>query len=188
MIFTKTHLAGAFVIEMDKKTDSRGFFARVFCRNENHAHTLTTDIVQVNNSFNPKKGTLRGMHYQLPPAEEVKMVRCISGALYDIILDLRPDSETFGESFGIELTAENRQMLYVPQGFAHGIITLEENTELLYFVNNYYTPSEERGLRFDDPKFNLQWPMAYREISEKDRSWPDFDPAYHGIERLRNIR
>ena len=187
MIFTETLLKGAYVIELQPNRDDRGFFSRVFCKNEFGALGLTTDVVQINNSMNVKRGTLRGMHYQLPPAAEVKVVRCIIGALHDVILDLRPDSPTFGQSFGVELTAENRKMIYIPRGFAHGIMTLEENTEAIYLANNYYSPNEERGIRHDDPKFNIQWPLEFVEISEKDRGWPDFDPEYHGVERMRDI-
>jgi len=187
MIFTETPLKGAYVIELNKNSDDRGFFSRVFCKTEFGEQGLTTNIVQINNALSTKRGTFRGMHYQLPPAAEVKLVRCITGALYDAILDLRPDSPTFCQSFGLELTSENRKMLYVPRGFAHGIITMEDHTEVFYLTNNFYAPNEERGIRYNDPKFNIQWPLEFVEISEKDRKWPDFDPEYHGIERMKNI-
>ena len=144
--------------------------------------------MQINNSLTAVKGTLRGMHYQLPPAAEVKVVRCIRGALYDVILDLRPHSPSFGKWFGEELTAENRSMMYVPQGFAHGFVTLAPDTEALYLDSATYAPAEERGIRFDDPKFGIRWPVAPTELSDKDRKWPDYDPAYHGAALLENVK
>src|SRR5215472_18185543 len=179
MIFTETPLAGAYVIGLEKRGDDRGFFARTFCENEFRSHGLVTRFVQANDSLSASKGTLRGMHYQLPPAAEVKLVRCIRGALHDVILDLRPNSPSFGRSFGVELNAENRQMLYVPKGFAHGFITLEDNTEAFYFVDEFYSPEHERGVRYNDPKFALHWPMAPTVISEKDMGHRDFDPVWH---------
>lgn len=187
MIFNSTPLTGAYLIDLEKKGDDRGFFARFFCRNEFGDKNLATEFVQINNSLSAKEGTLRGMHYQLAPSAEVKVVRCIRGALYDVILDLRPDSPTFGRSFGAELTAENRRMMYVPQGFAHGLLTLVPDTEAFYLVNNFYAPNLERGVRYNDPRFSIEWPMEPKEISEKDRSWPDFDSAWHGVENLRGL-
>jgi dTDP-4-dehydrorhamnose 3,5-epimerase len=128
------------------------------------------------------------MHYQLPPAAEVKVVRCVRGALYDVILDLRPQSHTFGRWFGETLSAENRTMMYVPEGFAHGFITLEPDTEALYLVSAAYAPAAERGIRYDDPKFGIRWPTAPTELSEKDRNWPDYDPQYHGAALLKGVR
>jgi dTDP-4-dehydrorhamnose 3,5-epimerase len=145
-------------------------------------------VVQINNSLSAKAGTLRGMHYQLPPAAEIKVVRCIRGALYDVIIDLRPDSATFTHWFGVELTAENRLMIFVPQGFAHGILTLTDHTEAFYLVNAFYGPEQERGLRFDDPRFGVNWPRPATDISSKDRSWPNFDPVFHGTELLRGLK
>ena len=179
MIYRKTPLEGAVVIELEKRSDERGFFARVFCEKEFTGQTLSHRFVQVNNSLACTKGTLRGMHYQLPPKAETKLVRCIRGALWDVILDLREDSPTFGKHFGIELTAENRTMLYVPKGFAHGFITLEDDTEALYFVDEFYSPELERGVRWNDPRFGMKWPLEPAVVSEKDRSHHDFDPAYH---------
>lgn len=179
MIFTKTPLAGAYLIDLDKKGDDRGFFARAFCEQEFSQHDLATHFCQVNNSLSAQKGTLRGMHYQLAPKSETKLVRCIRGSLYDLILDLRQDSPTFGESFGAELSAENRRMMYVPKDFAHGFITLTENTEAFYFVDEFYSPEDERGIRYNDPRFNLKWPIAPTVISDKDKSQRDFDPAWH---------
>lgn len=179
MDFNATPLEGAYLIDLDKKGDDRGFFARVFCINEFGNQGLATQFCQINNSLSPYKGTLRGMHYQLGPKAETKVVRCIRGALFDVILDLRADSPTFGQSFGAELSAENRRMMYVPKGFAHGFLTLTDNTEAFYLVDEYYSPESERGIRFDDPKFNLLWPHAPAVVSDKDRLHRDFDPAWH---------
>jgi dTDP-4-dehydrorhamnose 3,5-epimerase len=179
LVFTETPLAGAWLIDLEKRGDDRGFFARAFCVNEFGKHGLATQFVQVNNSLSAQKGTLRGMHYQLAPKAETKVVRCIRGALWDVILDLRQGSPTFGKSFGAELTAENRRMMYVPKGFAHGFITLTEDAEAFYFVDEFYAPDRERGVRFDDPRFRIAWPIPPAVVSDKDRSHRDFDPAWH---------
>jgi len=179
MQFIPSPLEGAYLIELERKGDDRGFFARAFCVNEFREHNLATQFVQVNNSLTGAEGTLRGMHYQLPPKAETKIVRCIRGALYDMILDIRPDSPTFGRSFGAKLTAENRRMMYVPKGFAHGFITLEPNTEAFYFVDEFYAPELERGIRWNDPKFQFDWPHEPAVLSDKDRNHPDFDETYH---------
>jgi dTDP-4-dehydrorhamnose 3,5-epimerase len=179
MIFHSTPLAGAYLIELDKKSDDRGFFARAFCEHEFGQHGLVTHFCQMNNSLSVQKGTLRGMHYQLAPKAETKVVRCIRGALYDVILDLRIGSSTFGESFGTELTAENRRMIYVPKGFAHGFITLDDDTEAFYLVDEFYSPENERGLRYDDPKFQIQWPAVPSVISDRDKAHPSFDSVWH---------
>lgn len=179
MIFTETKLAGAFVIELERRGDDRGFFARTFCTNEFSEAGLVTNFVQVNNSLSAKVGTLRGMHYQLTPHAETKIVRCIKGALCDVILDIRPESETFGQHFKIELTADNRTMLYVPKGFAHGFVTLTADTEAFYFVDEFYAPDAERGIRWNDPEFAIEWPVEPSEISERDVAHPDFDPITH---------
>ena len=184
MKFNKTKLEGAYLIDLDIIGDERGFFARVLCRNEFEKHELSSKFVQVNSSLSAIKGTLRGLHYQLPPSSEVKIVRCIKGALYDVILDLRPESSTYGEWFGAELSASNRQMMYVPKGFAHGFITLEDDTEAFYFVSDLYNPKLERGVRYNDPKFDIKWPIEPIEISEKDKNWPDFDKEWHGVDSL----
>ena len=186
MKFTPLSMAGAHLIDLEKRGDDRGFFARFFCEKEFAQHGLVTRFAQINNSLTSKKGTLRGMHYQLPPSAEVKVVRCIRGALFDIILDLRPHSATFGQWFGETLSAENRRMMYVPEGFAHGFLTLEPDTEALYLVSAPYAPEAERGIRYNDPKFGIQWPIAPVELSEKDKAWPDFDPVYHGADALKN--
>ena len=179
MIFQETALSGAYLIDLEKRGDERGFFARVFCEREFAAHSLITHFVQANNSLSADRGTLRGMHYQLPPHAETKVVRCIRGALWDVILDLRPNSPTFGKSIGVELSAENRRMIYAPKGFAHGFLTLKDDSEAFYFTDEFYAPESERGLRWDDPRFGLEWPMAPIVISEKDRAHRNFDPAFH---------
>lgn len=187
MKFHPTPLKGAFTVELERRGDNRGFFARAFCEREFAQAGLENRFVQANDALSQSKGTLRGMHYQLGASAEVKMVRCIRGALFDVILDLRPDSPTFGKSFGAELNAENRLMMYVPRGFAHGLLTLADETEAFYLVSNTYDPQAERGIRWDDPKFNIEWPHAPQEISQKDASWPDFDPVFHGTDILRGL-
>jgi len=187
MKFNPTPLAGAKVIEPEKRGDDRGFFARVFCAREFGSSGLETDFVQANNSLSSIAGTLRGMHYQLGDAAEVKLVRCIRGALFDAILDLRPNSPTFGKWFGETLTADNRLMMYVPRGFAHAILTLEPNTEALYLVSAFYAPDAERGIRWNDPRFGITWPMQPVEISAKDAAWPDFDSSFHGVDSFRRF-
>ncbi len=179
MKFIDTPLEGAYLIELEKREDERGFFARAFCVNEFEAYNLDRNIVQINDSLSKEKGTLRGMHYQLAPKAETKIVRCIKGALYDVILDLRPGSKTFGKSFGHELSAENRKMMYVPKGFAHGFITLEEDTEAFYLATAFYSAEHERGVRYNDPAFNIQWPIEPLVVSDKDKSHPDFNESYH---------
>jgi dTDP-4-dehydrorhamnose 3,5-epimerase len=187
VIFHKTPLKDAFTVEPEKRGDDRGFFARVFCQQEFGQAGLVPNFVQVNNSLSAKKGTLRGMHYQLAPKAEVKLVRCVRGRLWDAILDLRPDSPAFGKWFGAELSADNRLMMYVPRGFAHAILTLTDDVEAFYLVSEFYGPEQERGIRWNDPKFSIEWPIEPSEISPKDAAWPDFDPAFHGIELLRGL-
>ena len=179
MKFEETPLPGAYVIDLEKRGDERGFFARVFCEREFAEHELVTRFVQVNNSLSADKGTLRGMHYQLAPKAEVKVVRCIRGSLFDVIVDLREDSPTFKQHFGVELSAENRRMLYVPKGFAHGFLTLEADTEAFYLVDEFYAPELERGARWNDPEFAINWPIEPTVISDKDQGHPGFDIDYH---------
>ncbi|QDU34542.1 dTDP-4-dehydrorhamnose 3,5-epimerase [Poriferisphaera corsica] len=179
MIFTETPLSGAYIIELEKRGDERGFFARAFCQREFEEHGLVTGFVQINNSLSAEVGTLRGMHYQLAPYAETKIVRTIRGSLYDVILDLRTDSPTFGKSFGQELSANNRKMMYVPKGFAHGFITLENDTEAFYFVDEFYAPEHERGIRYNDSEFDIKWPIQPTVLSEKDLNHPDFDRTLH---------
>lgn len=187
MIFHPTPLQGAHTVELEKRGDERGFFARFFCEREFAAAGIETRFPQINNSLTAKKGTLRGLHYQLPPASEAKVVRCLRGSLYDLILDLRPGSPSFGNWFGAVLSADNRLMMVVPRGFAHGYLTLEDDTEALYMSSAFYDPERERGIRFDDPRFAIAWPIVPEEVSQKDRSWPDFDPEYHGVSQLRGL-
>jgi dTDP-4-dehydrorhamnose 3,5-epimerase len=179
MKFLETPLQGAYVIELEKRGDDRGFFARTYCEKEFQQHELPTHFCQVNNSSSAARGTLRGMHYQLAPKAESKLVRCIHGALYDVILDLRPESATFGQSFGAELSAVNRRMMFVPKGFAHGFITLTDDAEAFYFVDEFYAPEQERGVRWNDPRFAIEWPLQPTVLSEKDASWRDFDEQWH---------
>ena len=179
MIFNRIPLEGAYLIELEKKGDDRGFFSRVFCEREFSELGLITKFVQVNNSLSADQGTLRGMHYQLAPNAETKLVRCIRGALWDCILDLRPLSPTFGKWFGEILSAENRRMMYVPKGFAHGFITLTSDAEAFYFVDAFYAPNAERGVRWDDPQFGIEWPVEPIVLSDKDANHPNFNPKLH---------
>ena len=174
MLFTQTQLKGAFIVELEQRQDTRGFFARTFCATEFTAHGLKPTVAQCNVSFNSKKGTLRGMHYQIAPAGETKLIRCTQGAIYDVIIDMRPDSPTYLSHIGVELTAENRRALYVPEMFAHGYQALTDAAEVVYQVGEFYTPGYERGLRYDDPTFGIDWPLAISEISQKDAAWPMF--------------
>jgi dTDP-4-dehydrorhamnose 3,5-epimerase len=171
VIFTETKLKGAFVIDVDRKEDNRGFFARAFCQNEFADHGLKPVIAQANIAFNKHKGTLRGMHFQYPPAPETKLVRCTRGAILDIIVDLRPESDTYLEHVAVELSADNHRALYVPERFAHGYQVLEDVTETSYQVGEFYTPGAEGGLRYDDPGLGLTWPLPVTTISDKDREW-----------------
>jgi len=174
MIFTETKLRGAFLVDIERHEDERGFFARSWCRREFEAHGLNPEIAQCNVSFNVRRGTLRGMHYQIAPFEEAKLVRCTRGALCDVIVDLRPDSATFKQHVSEVLTAENRRMLFVPEGFAHGFLTLEDATELLYQMSAYHAPERARGFRWNDPAFGIHWPAEVEVISDRDRDYPDF--------------
>ncbi|QSR86376.1 dTDP-4-dehydrorhamnose 3,5-epimerase [Candidatus Methylacidiphilum infernorum] len=175
MKFTPLPLAGAFLIDLEKKEDPRGFFARVFCRKEYEAHGLDPDIAQINTSLSLKRGTLRGLHYQVFPKAETKVIRCLRGALWDVIVDLRPESKTYLCHYGCELNEENRRMVYVPRGFAHGFLTLADNTEAFYLVGEFYSPEHERGIRYNDPALNISWPFEPLVISEKDRNYPDWN-------------
>lgn len=172
MIFTETHLKGAFIIDLEERRDHRGFFARTFCAREFEAHGLKPMVAQANLSFNHRRGTLRGLHFQRPPAAETKLVRCTAGAIHDVIVDLRPESPTYLQHVGVELSAANRRALYVPEMFAHGYITLTDGAEVIYQVGEFYTPGAEGGLRWDDPALGIDWPVAVEVISEKDAAWP----------------
>ncbi len=175
MIFTETKLKGAYLIDIQKLEDERGFFARTWCEHEMADHGIDMHIVQANTSLNLKKGTLRGMHFQKSPYEEAKLVRCIRGSIYDVIVDLRTESPTFKKWFGVELTADNYKMIYIPERFAHGFITLEDNSEITYMMSQFYTPGYEAGFRWNDPAINIQWPMNAVVISEKDRNLPELN-------------
>jgi dTDP-4-dehydrorhamnose 3,5-epimerase len=174
VIFKPTELAGAYVIEQERHEDSRGYFARTFCEAEFKASGLDTRIVQCSVSFNRRKGTLRGMHYQVSPFEEVKLVRCNRGAIYDVIIDLRRDSPTFKKHFAVELDEQNGKMVYVPAGFAHGFQTLEDETEVSYQMSQVYSVEHSRGVRWDDPAFGIRWPDENRTILDRDRNYSDF--------------
>lgn len=172
MIFTETFLKDAYMIDLERREDERGFFGRSWCQQEFETHKLNSQLVQCNISFNQKCGTLRGMHYQIAPYQETKVVRCTMGAIYDVIVDLRQDSATYRRWLAVHLSAENRLSLYIPGGFAHGFQTLSDNTEVFYQMSEYYHPEAARGLRWDDPTFRIEWPMEISMISEKDKNYP----------------
>lgn len=174
MHFTETKLTGAFILEPEFLEDDRGFFARTWCRREFEAHGLTPRLVQCNISFNRHRGTMRGMHYQVEPHAEAKLVRCTMGAIYDVILDLRPDSATFRKWLAVELTAENRRMLFIPEGLAHGFQTLMDNTEIFYQMSEFYYPEYARGVRWNDPAFGIVWPKGEQIVSIRDQEYSDF--------------
>ncbi|HZL44446.1 MAG TPA: dTDP-4-dehydrorhamnose 3,5-epimerase [Verrucomicrobiae bacterium] len=175
MQFEPCKLAGAFILELTPNEDSRGLFARTFCAREFAEHGLAASFVQSSVSVNRKRGTLRGLHYQLPPACEVKIVRCTAGALHDVIVDLRPDSPTYLQHVVVELTARNRRALYVPEMFAHGFQSLEDDTEVLYMIDEFFAPDKSTGIRYDDPRLGICWPLPVVAMSEKDRKWPLID-------------
>ena len=171
MRFTETKLAGAFIVEPEPREDSRGFFARTFCAREFAEKGLSSVFVQCSVSMTRERGAVRGLHYQIAPATEAKLVRCVAGALLDVIVDLRPESKTFLQHVGVELTARNQRALYVPEMFAHGFQTLESDTEVFYQISAFFAPDLARGLRFDDPKLAIKWPLPVTNMSEKDRNW-----------------
>jgi dTDP-4-dehydrorhamnose 3,5-epimerase len=175
MIFTQTPLLGAYSIDVEKHADDRGFFGRSWCINEFNDNGLSTKMAQCNISLNYKKGTLRGMHFQTAPFMEAKLVRCTRGAMYDVIIDMRKESKTFLKWFGAELTSENYRMLYVPERFAHGFQTLEDNTEVFYQIAEVYSPTHARGVRWNDPAFGITWPLPVSTMSERDSTYPDFN-------------
>jgi dTDP-4-dehydrorhamnose 3,5-epimerase len=174
MLFEATKIAGTFKVHLDLRTDDRGFFARTWCREEFERAGLDARLAQCSISFNTSKGTLRGMHYQAHPFGEAKLVRCTRGAIYDVILDLRETSPTFKEWIGVTLTAENRTMVYAPQGCAHGLLTLEDSSEVFYQISEFYHPEAACGVRWNDPAFGIEWPGKVEVISERDRTFPDF--------------
>jgi dTDP-4-dehydrorhamnose 3,5-epimerase len=174
MKFVPTTLQGACVIEVEPREDERGFFARAWCQREMAEQGLDPRVVQCNLSFNHTRGTVRGMHYQVVPYQESKLVRCVRGSIFDVVIDLRPESATYAKWFGVELSAENRNMLFVPEGFAHGYQTLLDDTEVFYQVSEFYQPGSEAGIRWDDPAFAIKWPIEATLISDKDRAHQDF--------------
>lgn len=174
MIFTETRLKGAFIIDPERRVDDRGFFARSWCQEEFKAHDLNLALAQCNISFNRARGTLRGMHYAAAPFQEAKLVRCTAGSVYDVIIDLRADSATYKQHVGEVLSADTRRMLYVPEGFAHGFQTLEDNTEVFYQMSQCYSPGHARGLRYDDPAFGIAWMIPESVMLDRDRNYPDF--------------
>jgi dTDP-4-dehydrorhamnose 3,5-epimerase len=178
MIVNKLPMEDAFIIHLHKREDDRGYFGRLWCQEEFGKMGLDTNIVQINNSMNRKKGTLRGLHFQGPPKTETKIVRCIRGVIWDVIVDIRKDSKTYGEWFGEELTAENRKMMYVPKGFAHGFISLTNDSEIIYLVTEFYSPEYENALRWDDPFHGIEWPMQPQVISEKDNNIPNWQDNF----------
>jgi len=175
MIFHRTKLPGVVEIELALHCDERGFFARSWCQKEFEAEGLNSNTVQCNVSFNEKKGTLRGMHFQAAPSPEAKLVRCTQGAIYDVVIDVRAESPTYKQWVGLKLTAENRRMLYIPEGCAHGFLTLEDKTEVFYQMSEFYHPELARGFRWDDSAFQIRWPAKVEVISERDRTYPDFE-------------
>lgn len=178
MIFTPTPLAGVLAVDLERREDERGFFARSWCRREFQAHGLADGLVQCSVSFNRRRGTLRGMHHQVAPHREAKLVRCTMGALYDVVLDLRPDSPTYRRWHGMELSAGNRSALYIPPGVAHGFQTLDDNTEVFYQMDEFFAPDCARGVRWNDPAFAIAWPLPDPILSERDRGYPDYqEPA-----------
>ncbi|MFT5166255.1 MAG: dTDP-4-dehydrorhamnose 3,5-epimerase [Saprospiraceae bacterium] len=181
MIFHKTPLSGAYYIDLAPFSDERGLFARTFCKKEFEAIGHHKEFVQLNHSRNTFKGTIRGLHYQNPPFSEIKLIRCIKGAVYDILVDLRKDSPTFLQHYGLELSEENMRMIYIPEGFAHGFQTLEDNTELIYHHTAFYTPGMESGLKFDNTLLGINWPLPPTVVSEKDQTHPPIDAAFAGI-------
>ncbi len=175
MNIQKTTVTDACVLDFQSFGDERGFFTRAFCAKEFAKAGLPVNMVQANLAGSAAKGTLRGLHYQVAPHEEAKLLRCIRGAVFDVVVDIRPESSTYGAWFGVELTAENRRMMFVPAGCAHGYLTLEDNSEVYYLVSEFYEPTAEKGIKWDDPAFGIKWPLTDNlVISDKDKKWPDF--------------
>ena len=187
MVFTESKLRGAFIIDLERREDSRGFFARAFCQHEFQDHGLKPIIAQANVAFNHKKGTMRGMHFQFPPAAETKLVRCTRGAILDIIVDLRPESATYLQHVAVELTDDNGRALYVPERFAHGYQVLQDKTETSYQVGEFYAPGSESGLLYSDSRLKLEWPLPVAVISEKDEHWKTLDEQESEIRRKMSL-
>jgi dTDP-4-dehydrorhamnose 3,5-epimerase len=188
MKFTDTAIPGSFVIDLEPHRDDRGFFARTFCAETFAKHGLKSIIAQSNVTFNHRKGTIRGLHYQLPPMAEAKLLRCTRGAIYEVIVDMRPDSPAFMQHLGVELTEFNRRLLYVPEMCAAGYQALADESEAAYSVCQFYAPEQERGFRYDDPAFGVDWPLKVTKLSEKDRNWPSFDAVRHREEVYDSCR
>lgn len=181
MIFSETTLKGSFIIDLEPFGDERGWFARTYCENEFNIIGHTSNWVQLNHSFTKNKGTIRGMHFQIPPYGEIKLVRCISGAIHDVIIDLRKKSPTYLKNFGIELSAENKKMIYIPIGFAHGFQTLTDDCELIYHHSAFYKPDSEVGIKYNDPKLNIEWPITVTSVSERDNSHLLINQNFKGL-------
>ena len=180
MTFEETKLKGAYIVSLQLLTDARGGFARTFCKKEFEQIGHTKEFVQFNQSYNTHKGTIRGMHFQIPPYQEIKLIRCVKGSVVDVIIDLRKDSPTFLQHISVELSAENKKMMYVPGNFAHGFQTLEANSELIYHHTEYYTPQADSGIRFDDPALKITWPLEPVMVSEKDKNYKLIDNTFKG--------
>lgn len=187
MKFHPLTLPGAYLIEPEKRGDDRGYFARIFCKGEFSTYGLAEEFVQMSESFNSKRGTLRGLHYQLPPAAEVKVIKCVRGAIWDVIVDLRPNSPTYLKWDSAELNPENGLMMYAPRGFAHGFLTLKDDSHGIYLTSTAYSPDHERGLRFDDLTISIEWPTLPEVLSDKDKEWPDFDIGFHEVGKLEEF-
>jgi dTDP-4-dehydrorhamnose 3,5-epimerase len=183
MLFTQTKLSGAFIVDLQQHTDERGFFARTFCEREFAAQGLPTRFPQCNLSRNTVRGTLRGMHYEAPPSAEAKLVRCVAGAIHDVIVDLRAESPSYLEWTSVSLSAENGRALFVPAGFAHGFLTLADQTDVFYHMGDFFHAGGARGFRWNDPRFGIEWPAVPTVISERDASYADFDASAHGATR-----
>lgn len=188
MIFTETKLKGALVLDLKRIEDERGFFARAFCQKEFEAYGLNPNVAQVNMGSSRKKGTLRGLHFQDSTAVEAKFVRCIRGAILDVIVDLRPESPTFLQHVSVELSADNRRALYVPERFAHGMQTLEDNTDTLYHASEFYSPGAEAGLPYNDPRLGIAWPLPVTSISDKDKSFAPLASIEHELKQRMSLR
>jgi dTDP-4-dehydrorhamnose 3,5-epimerase len=188
MRFTATRLENAWIVEPEPHEDDRGLFARTFCAREFRDHSLVDTFVQCNTSWNSREGTIRGLHYQVPPSSEVKLVRCTAGALWDVIVDLRPASPTYLEHVAVELTAKNRRALYIPEMFAHGFQSLDDGTEVFYQMSEFYQSKSARGLRYDDPVLRIEWPLTVTAVSDQDRSWPLLETKSDGAAGKLNRR
>lgn len=188
MIFSESKLAGAYTVDIDRRNDDRGYFARMFCADEFSARGLRSIVAQASVSFNAKRGTLRGFHFQYPPAAETKYVRCTKGAVFDVIVDLRPESSTYLEHVAVVLSAENGRGLYIPKCFAHGFITLEDDTELTYLISESHAPNAEGGFRYDDPMLGVDWPLPVRVISRRDKAWSLISEIEDDLKLRMNLR